>query len=1043
MHQYFLSFSLIFLSYIIINKYICGYSFNHHSEYKQDAILANILKYLYFHPRIHGTMILNTTYAIINNAIQSFYRNSTNKERIQLFAHRYYPTIIGSTNPFGIYTIHNDINYSIFYFHKAKDLDETINFSSITSIRKSKKKNIIQNKKIIKNVYYHNNTKPLIIICKIDTNPVSPSTYDSTIHTFAILEAIKYIFSSKKTLDKIKHDFAFVFTGCEEFDQLGTKYLIKNVFNNGGYYLFLSGFGVDRPFTLYSQSNKSSSVLKALSKVRNLPIASFTSELEDLISIIKSKSISTTKFKETDYTNFDYRTKSKILEEKTKPNANLKAYKKLKKLKENNRYKFRYRTVNSATQFQKSDKFSGAELSFIGNSLLHSTSNDIDNDEHNMMNIQLVTHCILNFLTNFETKKDDLDEEKHSIAFGLSPFVFLIEKEKLNFFSSFLICFFLIYLSFYLFARVLYNFVYLKTINKTNKASLIDVFYSVFLVFSDEFSFIFYYFLALISTFVCFFVLILLLSVVNPSSMISNPNLYLFLFVFSIFSVFIVIFNCFRKSKNENNPNFNLYLVDDWHFLQVFYITFLLLIFKKFDFEILIVETAVFFIVLQFCPVHKNKKWLPLFLSFIILLPTIFTYSLLYRPYSIECQNLPVFFADSVPFIFIFVFFIHMSVFILPFYFINENKNYTVKEEKDQTELVKIHYLCSISQFYIMIKSAKKMGIEKVKEDDRKSNIDDKEKANLNKTSSNSNLNNNDGLVQNLKEKIERLISPKVVIFLNFCFFLFFFFKSPSFCKEIPIKGTFSHYFTQNEESSEISFIPKSGKRTASFILSALSKSASEMKYVYDFNGRLLTDPSPAFVKTVENMTLPFFFKKWPKISHSSIQYEKPKKTFFNDDEDDKSEEEKLKPKMVRQISININGIGPNVDFIYFIFKCNSNLRYGQCVDKRIKLIDPIDYSTIPYNNKNEERLLKPYLSKEGLTVFRIGSLVGYPLTIRMPRIEINVTENSNIKMTVAYQCFIETKEMKDFISKFNKFAVNEINQNEITQSVFIQTRDI
>lgn len=1084
-YQYFGSFILIFILYNLINKCINVCLYTQYSETNQITHFTNSLKYLFFHPRTHGSNAFNSTYTSIDIIMQQLYNSSNYSDSFQLLPFKYNPAFYSSSNSFRMYTIHNDINTSIFYFHKTNGSTDIINFtSSSKNARKSRRKNILQNIKTIKQTLYHNNTKPLIIFCRIDTNPSSPSTYDSTIHIFAILEAVNSILSSKKISNKIKHDFAIVFTGCDEFDQLSTKNLMKNIFKDGGYYLYLSGVGVGRPFTLYSQSNKSSSVIKALSKVKSLPMATFISEFEDLISLIKAKSYSMSKIKHNPKTkskNIYNSNSEKSLKDKTSSTSlNLAILKKRGNEKEIHRYKYRYRYVNGATKIQKNKNFSGAELSFIGNSLFHLTPMDVDNDKNNINNIQLVVNCILQFLTHFNPNSgsniDDISKESYLVAFGISPFVFLIQKETLNLVSFGLILFFCLYVVFYLILQILYNLDWLNSNQEKMKSiEKVAILKSIISVFVDEFSFVFYFFLALISTFIFYMVFFLLLSVMNPSSMISMPILYFFLIVFSIFSVFIYIFEYLiddfkhKKPSSVHNYNINYYLYDDWHFLQVIYMTILLIIFRKFDFEILIVETAIFFIILQFCPIHKNMKWMPVVLSLLILSPLIFAYSLLYNPFLLDCQNLPIFYADIVPFIFIFLFFIHMSVFILPFYFTREKQNGDLNTEI-KPERLKIHYLCAISQIYLILgkinfssfvedeisEMEKKISEKKsVKTNEKVKGFKNRNKLNKSESSSNSNNKSNKSIktesqiniTTSLKTKIETIISSKILFFINFInLFFLIFFISPSFSRKIPIKGTFSHYFIKDSDKSEISFVPKSGRRSIPFIWKSLSKS-DNYKYIYNYKGRLLTGPEPAIVQIIENSTLPFFFMSWPQISLSSIQHDIPTYrpvSFESNDENENNEVFNNKKKIVRKIIFNLNSMGPNVNFIYFIFKCGSNSIEGQCVDSRLSFVDPIDLTTISYSSmlKNEEKLLLPFLSRTDETVFRIGSFIGFPMK-KVPHIEINVTKNTPIKLTIAYQSFIETKEMKDFKSKFNNFAINEINENEITQSVFIQTQMI
>lgn len=1074
-YQYFISFLFIFLQYIFINNYLYGYSYPHHFRSKQERYFANELKYLFYQPRTHGSNALNTTITFLSDMINNFYHNSNYTDLLQFFPHKYSTPYIASTNSFNIYTIHNDVNTSIFYFHKTNDSSDIINFSkNAKNARKDRRKNLMHDKKRVKDIYYHKNSKPLIIVCKVDTNPLRASTFDTSIHIFAITEAIETILNSKNITDKIKHDFAFVFTGCEEFDQLGTKYIIKNAFENGGYYLYLSGVGVGRPLALFSQSKKSSSVIKALSKVTYIPMATFTSELEDFISLIKAKSFSMIKVKQQTAPKNEHKSKSKstfnsdaTIESKTS-SFNLNFLKKQGFEKEYHNYKYRYHLYNGATKIQKNKNFAGAELSFIGNPLIHSTASDMDSDAHNVKNVQLVVHSILHFLMHFDTKstENDISKESYTVAFGISPLVFLIQKETLNLISFFLILLFCFYIVFYLVIQIYH---------KLNENERADIFNSINFVLKDEFSFIFCYFSALALTFICYFLFFLLLSVMNTSAIVFKPNLYLFLITFSIFTVFICIFEYLinnSKLKNYSSDQFNsasFYLDDDWHFLQVIYITLLLIIFRKFDFEILIVVTTIFFIIYQFCPVHKNLVWTPVFLSIFILCPFIFTYALLYRPFLLDCQNLPIFYADIVPFIFIFLFFTHISVFTLPFYYAKEKQKQNA-ESQTNPERLKIHYLCAISQIlyaFNKIDNISSTSETEISEDNKKSNdkklessnlktnviknrnkANKKESANI-QSNSDKKSNNNNSLQSSVKNKIETIISSKKLIILNSFILLFLlFFNWSSFNNEIPIKGTFAHYYYKDSNKSEISFIPQNGRRLIPFLWKSLSKTAN-ISYVYNYKGRLLTDPRPAFVKTVENSSLPFFFTLWPQISLSSIQHDVPNKrrvAIFDDENEDENNEIKKdkKPKVVRKILFNLHSSGPNINFIYFIFKCGTNLNAGQCVDSRIRLVDPIDQSTISYlhSQKSEEKLFNPFFSDNGETVFRIGSFVGNQIK-RIPQIEINVTLNTQIKLTIAYQSFIETKEMKDFQSKFNKIAVNEINSNEVTQSVFIQTQMI
>lgn len=1069
-YQFILSFLLIFLQCYIINSYLRGYSFPSLFNYKQDQVLANSFRYLYFHPRTHGSFALNTTYDVINEMINQIFNGSKYKERFQLFSYKYNPTMINSHNSFKLYTIRTDLNSSIFYFHKIDNSSDILNFPNNQNNKKIRRKNVFQNKKTIKEIYYHNNTKPLLIACRVDTNPLSPSTYDSSIHLYAILESIRQIFENREIIDNIKHDFVFVFTGCEEFNQLGAKNLMKEAFKDGGYYLFLSGFGVGRPFTLFSQSNKSSSVLQALSKVKRLPLVSFIGEVENMISLIKGKSFSMSKIKGSNNYQNDHNAKSrsrKSIDTRNLSNETdiLSFLKKQGNAKEIQNYKRRFNYVNDATRFRKNKNMSGAELSFIGSPLLHSTRSDIDNDEHNLKNVYLVVDCILQFLTNFDTKakeKEDIEKEDSLIAFGVSPFVVLIKKETLIFISQILIILFCVYLVFYVSMQTVCNYFYFDSVSKEaiskdnekntekcksiEKVTSIKCFYSIL---KNEFSFIFLYVFALLLTFLCHLAFVFLLSVVNPASFIVRPMFCLCLIVITIFSIFnSILYKLVHKNKG---PNFNFHSDIDWHFLQVVYLTALLIAFKRFDFEVLIVVTAAVYIFFHVLPMHKYVKWLPVLSSLVILSPCVFTYVLLYQPFSLDCQDLPIFFGDVVPFIFIFIFSVHMSVFTLPLYF-------TLEIQRDDKK--KKYHLSAFSQIYFLVKRIKfyKNIFSDHKSENQSNEKSIKSKDDVNIKTSKENVTNNKVVADddsaekpvnepsNWKLIIEKFCSARKIFVLTISIFSYFIFKSPPFSLDFPIKGTFSHYFYKKSETSEISFIPKNGRRTIPFIWKTISKSSTDIKYVYNYQRRLLSDPGPAFVKSFSNSTLPFFFTHWPIFLSSSIQNDGSldKYSSSEDENEDKSDENyglKLRPKMVRKIQINLFNISPNIDFVYFIFNCNSNFKWNQCVDRRIKLIHPLDLSTISCLSE-EEKLFLPFLSNSGDTVFRIGSFVG-SVKRMVPLFEINVTKNSPIKLTIAYQSFIETKELKDFKTRFNRFAINEVNENEITQTVFIQTQMI
>ncbi|OHT04486.1 hypothetical protein TRFO_28052 [Tritrichomonas foetus] len=887
-HLFHLSFLLVIIYYIILEGILRGSIFPNIFNKKFPNIQEDPHLYQYFslYPRTPGSKSMNITAHLLYEVVEQIFNNkSDNKFKLYF---NIASSNLQSRNKAGMTHIQTSLNSSVLYFKRRGKKSES---------------------------------NPIIITCRFDTSPLSISSFDSTLHIIAIIKAVQVFLDDPHF--NISNDFAFVLNGCEEYGQLGAKYLMTELYPEA-YYLSLSGFGVGRPFILFTQSNLSSSVMKSLSHVRGLPMISGISEIP----------------------------------------------------------MFRY--LNDANRFMKSTQYYGAEVSFIGNPSYHGTNLDVDKDQTDESNVKLILSCIMTFLNNFKMDEN----ETRLVSFGVAPFVLLVQQTTLE--------------------------------KVSNVIPIILCLYIPLFVNLKSLFFLFKFISALSLTFALSWLYTLVLSVVNSSSLTSMPFLTTFFMLIIMINVLILILSYFRVKTGEN-----------WHLLQVFYLTMLTLLFRKSEFNLPILLTIAFYFIQQFA--SRLRYHLPLLMM--TLSPSILIYSTLYRSCSYASADYPIFLADLIPFYLLYFFFIHLSIFLLPFFFDNapistyslliakllqkiHQKNETPNETKSENT-GKVENK-SVSRFKTPIKNninlKKKSQSEKV---GNKQTIDLKKQNKTNKfstpkkqsipsspkrsnhkksypkplKSSNKNESNSEQDSKKI-DFLEFIHNPHKMLFISLSLLFIFLVKPNPFSKSYIIRGTFSQYIRDKAEESELSFVPYSGRKISHYLYREISKHQNNISYEPEFCGRIASECGPAIVQRLKKSRLPSFFDHWPRVFTSSIDL--------------------LTDPPYRQVNLNIENMSTEIDFIIISFQCTEN---KTCVSK-------------PPN-----KFFKPMVSsKNSETVFRVGGMS------RKFFFEINITQFAPVAVTIAYQSFRSTIEKQAFENAFGSFVKGTVDEYQIAHTVFVQT---
>ena len=662
---------------------------------------------------------------------------------------------------------------------------------------------------------------PLIFVIRMDSSPLGTSTYDSTLHVTAMLEVINTVCNNKVDFD---FDFYFILSCNEEFDQTGTKSLLNTVIKNA-YYVSFSGFGVGRPLILFSKSNLSSSILHALRSVDGLPMISLINEIP--------------------YFKFN----------------------------------------SAATSFQKdinSNKFMGAELSFIGNPLLHGTNKDIEFHQPEK-HVKLVYSSMMKIITSFKKENDEINLS----VFGIAPLVFFVPKDQLYFFGNI----FAISLFFYLFLNIS-----IQRLLLTFKC-----------------------FLSLLFTGCTFFVYFIIISVVNPGSLFDRPLLNTIVFSFTIVSTFILfnkLFHCkpninacgnskihkgFKDQFNEENT-IEINFFHDFHFIQVSYLALLLIFFIGSDMTLPILITVVCYFISQLLPLH-------IFYCFgmiLTLLPAILLYSVLFKPLSLIISSNSTYFADLSPFFILFMFVVHNIIFIYPL----ANAPLWSCGYFSLPLSKAIIYLTSI---FLKRKNHKTSETEEV---ETKPQTSSKETTKINYSQIRSKKNTFE-LHSKKNHSIRKpantisILFPKETITSNklipftILILSIYILRPFQYSENCIIRGTSAEYFFFNQNNSEISFIPEGGKKSWDFIWREIRKNNnSAISFEKDFKGRLISQSQPAFVQHLNRSKFPEFFQ-WPVIEANITDV--------------------YTEHYFRNVNLTISNISDCINMIYFIAYCQNS----------------------------------------------------------------------------------------------------------------------
>lgn len=113
------------------------------------------------------------------------------------------------------------------------------------------------------------------MMCHYDSTTAGVGAYDDAISCAAMIEVMHTLISTNRSINMKIH---FTLIGSEEYGLHGSSALAKNC-SISGYYLNLEGMGGSRPYALLKKANKSSSVIRAYSKVRGALLGTFANDI--------------------------------------------------------------------------------------------------------------------------------------------------------------------------------------------------------------------------------------------------------------------------------------------------------------------------------------------------------------------------------------------------------------------------------------------------------------------------------------------------------------------------------------------------------------------------------------------------------------------------------------------------------------------------------------------------------------------------------------------------------------------------------------------